>query len=127
MTEYLGAGWLEVARDPAAEALADSGAVATVARIVTGAPDGEQRYTARIDGGAVMYEEGIGDDVDLTLTDTYANAVLLLRGEADANTLVMRGRTKVAGRTRTLLDLLAATKSEKYRAVRAEVASTVDQ
>ncbi len=123
MTAYLSTAWLAEARDPAAEALAAQGGAAVIGRIVTGGPDGELRYTARVADGAVAYEAGLADEVDLTLTDTYANAVAVLAGEADANALFMRGRTKVAGSTRVLLDLLAATSTERYAEARAEVAA----
>jgi putative sterol carrier protein len=126
MTGYLSTGWLDDAIDPAAEALAAQGGSAAIGRIVTGAPDGELRYTARIGGGTVSYEPGVADEVDLTLTDTYANAVALLTGEADANALFMRGRTKVAGSTRVLLDLLAATSSDAFGEAQARARAAVD-
>jgi predicted lipid carrier protein YhbT len=126
VTAYLSTEWLDEAIDPAAEALAAQGGSGTIGRIVTGAPDGEARFTARIADGAVVYEPGLADEVDLSLTDTYANAVALLTGEADANALFMRGRTKVAGSTRVLLDLLAATASDAYRAAQARARAAVD-
>lgn len=126
MTAYLSAAWLQDARDPAAEALAATGATASIGRIVTGAPDGEARFTARVGGGVVVYEEGVSDDVDLSLTDTYANAVALLRGDEDANALFMRGRTKVAGNTGVLLDLLAATTSQSCAEERGRMLAALD-
>jgi len=127
MTAYLSDAWIAAGpRDPAAEALAAEGATAAIGRVVTGAPDGEARFTVRIDGGSVSYEAGIADGVDLTLTDTYANAVAILAGEADPNALFMRGRTKVAGSTRVLLDLLASTRTGSYRAARQALADTVE-
>ncbi|WP_421120520.1 SCP2 sterol-binding domain-containing protein [Aquihabitans daechungensis] len=123
MTAYLSNDWLEEACDPAAEALAAAGGSATIGRIITGAPDGELRFTVRIADGVAAYEPGIPDDVDLSLTDTYANAVALLTGEADANALFMRGRTKVAGSTRVLFDLLASTSTDRFREVQARVAT----
>ncbi len=126
MTAYLSDAWLDELRDPAAEALAAEGGTATIGRIVTGAPDGELRYTARLADGTVAYERGVADEVDLSLTDTYANAVALLTGDADANALFMRGRTKVAGNTGVLLDLLAATSTDRFREARAELAASVD-
>lgn len=126
MTAYLSTAWLDEAIDPAAEALAAQGGRSTIGRVVTGAPDGELRFTARIADGSVAYEPGLSDEVDLSLTDTYANAVALLTGEADANALFMRGRTKVAGSTRVLLDLLAATASDAYRDARARALDAVD-
>jgi hypothetical protein len=126
VTAYLSEAWLADACDPAAEALAASGGTATIGRIVTGAPDGELRFTARIADGTVSYEPGVPDEVDLSLTDTYANAVDLLTGEADANALFMRGRTKVAGSTRVLLDLLAATGTDAFREAQARARAAVD-
>lgn len=124
MTAYLSQAWLdEGPRDAAAEALASAGGSGTVGRTISGAPDGELRYTARIADGSVAYEAGVADEVDLSLTDTYANAVAVLDGVEDPNALFMRGRTKVAGSTRVLLDLLAATRTDRYREVRAEVAA----
>ena len=124
MTDYLSTDWLAEACDPAAEALADTGATAAIGRIVTGAPDGELRYTARVGAGTVAYEAGVDDEVDLTLTDTYANAVAVLVGDADPNALFMRGRTKVAGSTGVLLDLLAATSTDRYFELRAQVVAS---
>lgn len=128
MTAYLSTAWIEGEPcDPAAEALAaEGGPTATIGRVVTGAPDGEARYTVRIDGGSVSYEAGLADEVDLSLTDTYANAVAILTGEADPNALFMRGRTKVAGNTGVLFDLLAATRTDGYRSARDELAASVE-
>jgi len=126
VTAYLSEAWLGEATDPAAEALAAEGATAVIGRIVTGAPDGELRYTARIADGAVAYEAGTADEVDLTLTDTFANAKAILAGDEDPNALFMRGRTKVAGSTRVLLDLLAATRTDRYGELRATLAAAVD-
>jgi len=127
MSAYLSSAWLESdVRDPAAEALAAAGGSGTIGRIVSGAPDGEARFTARVADGAVAYEAGVADEVDLSLTDTSPNAVALLEGDEDPNALFMRGRTKVAGSTRVLLDLLAATRSDRYREVRADVAASAE-
>ena len=93
---------------------------------MSGAPDGEARFTARVADGAVAYEAGVADEVDLSLTDTYANAVALLDGDEDPNALFTRGRTKVAGSTRVLLDLLASTRTDRYREVRAELAASAE-
>lgn len=118
MAAYLSEAWLESPIDPAAEALAATGATLIIGRIVSGAPDGEARFTATVADGAVVYSAGV-DDAQVTLTDTYANAVALLRGEADANALFMRGQTKVTGATGQLLDLFAATKTEAFDQARA--------
>jgi putative sterol carrier protein len=100
--------------DPAAEALAAAGGAIRLGRIVTGGPDGEIRFTAVVADGAVTYLPGLADDVDVTLTDTAANARAMASGELDPNAAFMRGRTKVAGAIGPLLALLAATRSEVY-------------
>lgn len=126
MSAYLDAAWAASPVDPAAEALAATGATATIGRVVTGGPDGEVRFTARVADGSVTYEPGAADEVDVSLTDTYANALAALRGDLDPNAAFMRGQTKVAGSTRVLLDLLAATKTDAYEQARSSVLAAVD-
>lgn len=121
---YLSASWLAQPRDAACEALAATGARGTIARVVSGAPDGEARFVAEVADGAVQYRTGAVDGAELTLTDTYANALAVLRGELDPNAAFMRGQTKVAGDTGLLLRLLAATKTAAYEQACAEVAGT---
>lgn len=123
MADYLSEAWLAAPVDPAAEALAATGGEAVVVRVITGAPDGEARFVAEVAGGTVSYRQGGADDAALTLTDTYANAQAVLRGELDPNAAFMRGQTKVAGSTRVLLDLLAATKTPAYAEARAALAA----
>ena len=126
MTAYLSTDWLAEARDPAAEALAALGGEIRLRRVVSGAPDGDVRLDVTVAGGSVSYGELADDDLDVTLTDTYANALAMVRGELDPNAAFMRGQTKVAGTTGPLLDLLAATRDERYEQARAEVAAAID-
>lgn len=127
MSAYLSADWAASPIDPLAEALADAGTRdLRIGRIVTKAPDGEVRFTAAVAGGSVTYEPGIDDDVEVTLTDTYPNALALARGELDPNAAFIRGQTKVTGPTSALLDLLAAARSPRYEAARAELASALE-
>ncbi len=109
MAEPFSAAWVEAElRDPLAEAAAAAGLDVAFSRVVSGGPDGEVRYTARVAGGSVVYGTGAADDVDVALTDTCANAVQLLDGTLDPSVAFMQGRTKVAGHTGRWLDLLAA-------------------
>lgn len=126
MTAYLDSGWLASPTDPAAEALGATGTTLSIGRIITGAPDGEARFTARVASGEVTYEAGVPDDVDVTFTDTYANALAVLRGDLDPNASFMRGQTKVTGSTNLLLEVLAATKTERYLELRNALAAAVD-
>lgn len=126
MSSYLSDAWLDQPVDPAAEALAALGATLAIGRIVSGAPDGEARFTATVVDGAVTYARGSVDGADVTLTDTYANATAIVRGELDPNAAFMRGHTKVTGATGQLLDLFAATKTPRFDEVRAEVLESVE-
>jgi hypothetical protein len=122
MARYLSAAWLASELvDPLAEAAAAAGATVAFSRAVSGAPDGEARYTARVAGGSVHYGLGLADDVDVALTDTYANARSMVRGELAPNVAFMRGQTKAAGSTGHLFELLAAADGPVY----AEACSTV--
>lgn len=126
MTAYLSEAWLADPCDPAAEALAAAGGSLRLRRVVGGAPDGEARLDVTVADGEVTYDHLDDEDLDVTLTDTYANALAIVRGELDPNAAFMRGQTKVAGDTGPLLDLLAATRSERYEQLRAEVAAAID-
>ncbi|MFN8016834.1 MAG: SCP2 sterol-binding domain-containing protein [Acidimicrobiales bacterium] len=114
MAEYLTAAWAEAPIDPLAEAAAEAGIAVRLAHAFTGAPDGEVRYTATAAGGTVTYEPGLAEDADVTLTDTYRNAVAMVAGELGPNAAFMRGQTKVVGATGTLLRALAAAGGEAY-------------
>ncbi|WP_426573300.1 SCP2 sterol-binding domain-containing protein [Aquihabitans sp. McL0605] len=126
MAAYLSADWAAAPSDAAAEAYATTGATLSIGRIVSGAPDGEVRFTAKVADGAVSYEPGVDDAVDVTFTDTYPNALAIVQGELDPNAAFMRGQTKVTGSTGRLLDVLAATGTERYEQVRAALAATVE-
>lgn len=119
---YLDQAWLDAPVDPVAEAAAAAGLELAIGRIVLKAPDGEARFTAHVGGGAVRYEAGVDDSVDVTFTDTYENAKALLRGELDPNAAFMRGQTKVTGPTSRLLAVLAATTSDRYETARRSAA-----
>ena len=115
MVDYLSEAWLAAPVDPLAEAFAANGGSGTIARIVTKAPDGEVRFTAVVPDGGVRYAMGTAADADVSFTDTYANALAILRGELDPNAAFMRGATKVTGPTGLLLDVIAASRSDVFR------------
>jgi hypothetical protein len=115
MARYLSDAWLDAELvDPLAEAAATLGATVAFSRAVSGAPDGEARYTARVADGSVRYALGLADDVDVALIDTYANARSMVRGELTPNVAFMRGQTKVAGSSGRLFELLAGADEPAY-------------
>ena len=76
--------------------------------MVSGGPDGEVRYVARVvDGRVVELAPGAADEPDATLTIPHAEGLAMAEGRLDANAAFMQGRIKTAGRTGPLLALLS--------------------
>lgn len=129
MSAFLSEEWVATATDPAAEALAARGGALRLLRVVGGGPDGEVRLSVRVgaDGTVTCAPATPGDEEpELTLTNTAKDLGAIVRGELDPNAAFMQGKTKVAGSTARLLDLLAATKDDRYEQARAELAARTD-
>lgn len=126
MATYLSEVWAQAPVDPLAEAFAAAGGTVVLGRVITGGPDGEVRFTARVTAGSVTYESGVSDDAQVTLTDTAKNARALLAGELEPNAAFMRGQTKTAGETGVLLAMLAAASGQGYQAARSAALAATD-
>lgn len=104
MTDFLSEAWVHefVGRGTA------PGPTATLQMVVTGAPDGDGKWYARVDDGVVA-EAALGTRPapDLTLTVSYADASAIAGGELDPSVAFMQGRLKTAGDPGLVLDLLA--------------------
>jgi hypothetical protein len=85
------------------------GPTATVQVVVTGAPDGDAKFNARLDDGVVA-EAALGTRPapDVTFTASYADASAMATGELDPSVAFMQGRLKTAGDPGLVLDLLAS-------------------
>jgi predicted lipid carrier protein YhbT len=121
---YLSEAWLEAQRELVGALPERPGATATVQHVVSGGPDGEVRWVERIVDGRLT-EVTLGDDpdADVTLTETYADAVQIARGELDANAAFMQGRVKVVGDMGKVMALMPLTDSDEYRAALAALAA----
>lgn len=83
-----------------------SGAVQVV---VTGLPDGDASWQARVEDGVVVeVVSGAPATSDLTLTLPVAIADAIADGELTASAAFMQGRMKTAGDNGLVLDVLAA-------------------
>jgi hypothetical protein len=84
------------------------GPTGTVQMVVTGAPEGDGKFHARVDVGVVA-EAALGSRPapDVTLTASYADASAMAAGELDPSVAFMQGRLKTAGDPGLVLDLLA--------------------
>jgi hypothetical protein len=127
---FLTEAWVAEATDPAAEALAARGGTLDLLRVVGGGPEGEVRLRVVVADGTVRCRPAaaVADagDPELTLTDNAADLGAVLRGELDPNAAFMQGRTKVVGSTGKLLELLAATRDERYEQARSELAARTE-
>ncbi len=121
---FLSDAWLALVREQGASLPERPGASARVQHVVTGTPEGEVRYVhSVVDGRTVDLALGDADDVDVTYTNTYADAQALARGELDPRVMFMQGRTKMAGDMGKVLALMPVAGSEAQRELLAKVSA----
>jgi len=120
--KYLTQEWLDDARALAQGQPERPGASATMQFVVTGAPDGDLKYYWVLENG-VLAEASLGQlpDAEVTMTTGYADSVAIQKGELDANTAFMQGKTKVTGNMGKLMQLMPLTMSPEYRALQEQV------
>jgi predicted lipid carrier protein YhbT len=127
MPKWLTQEWLDTQRDLAAGQPERPGATARMQYVVTGGPDGDIRYYWVLENGKLM-ESGLGDisDAEITLTVTYEDAMMIQKGELDANAAFMQGRIKVAGNMAKLMSLLPITNSPEFKQLQEEVRAVTE-
>lgn len=115
MAGFLTREWLEEARRLAREAPAGGGPSVSVQFVVNGGPTGSIRYYFVYRAGR-LDQADLGDleDPDVTLTQSYEDAVELHKGTLDTNAAFMEGRIKVAGNMAKLMSVLAMTSSPDH-------------
>lgn len=122
---FLTEAWVKLHEGPGATLPVRSGATARLQHVVSGAPDGEFAYRIDITDGRIIATAAGRDDAaaDCTFLVTFADALRIARGELDLHVGFMQGRVKMSGSGGPLLDVLACTQSDAYRALVAEVAA----
>ena len=119
---FLSEGWLDLQRSLGAALPERTGATARVQHVVSGTPDGEVRFVhTMVDGRTAGLAFASDDSVDVTFTNTYADAQAISRGELDPAVLFMQGRTKMAGDMGKVLALMPVLRSAEHRALVAQV------
>ena len=90
--------------------------------IVTGGPDGDIHYYWVLENGKLL-ESTIGDlpDAEVTMTQTYEDAMKIQKGELDANAAFMQGRIKVSGNMAKLMSLMPLTNAPEYKQLQDEI------
>lgn len=101
---YLSAEWFaDVEQAMQASTPAAAGSRLVIQQVVTGTPDGDIAYTFAVDDGAVRITPGEAERADAIITQDYATASQLYRGETTLQDVFMAGRVKIRGNMAALI------------------------
>ena len=122
MAKWLSQEWLDEGRKLSEGQPERPGATARMQYVVTGGPDGDIKYYWVLENGKLIESElGELPDAEVTLTQSYDDAVRIQKGELDANAAFMQGRVKVTGNMAKLMSLLPITNSPEYKALQTQI------
>lgn len=115
MAKWLSQEWLDESKRLAEDQPERPGASARIQYVVTGTPDGDVEYHWVVDDGHLR-ENRLGrlDDAEVTLTESYEDAMAIQKGELDMNAAFLQGRVKVDGDVVKLMSLLPITMSPEF-------------
>ncbi len=122
MAKWLTEEWLDEGLKLAESQPERPGATARMQYVVTGGPEGDIKYYWVLENGKLL-ESRLGElaDAEVTLTESYEDAMRIQKGELDANAAFMQGRVRVTGNMAKLMSLLPITNSPEYKALQAEI------
>jgi predicted lipid carrier protein YhbT len=122
MAKWLSQEWLDEGKVLSESQPERPGATARMQYVVTGGPDGDIKYYWVLENGKLL-ESQLGElsDAEVTLTQSYEDAMRIQKGELDANAAFMQGRVKVTGNMAKLMALLPITNSAEYKALQTEI------
>ena len=116
MPKFLTQEWLDEQKRLAESQPERPGASARMQYVVTGAPGGDiEYYWVLEDGRLTEAQVGNLDDAEVTLTQTWDDAVQIQKGDLDVNAAFMQGRVKVTGNMAKVMSLLPLTNSPEYK------------
>jgi putative sterol carrier protein len=122
VSKFLSQEWLDESKELAADQPERPGASAKMQYVVTGGPDGDVSYYWVLENGKLLESKvGTLDDAEVTLTQSYDDAVKVQKGELDANAAFMQGRVKVTGNMAKLMALLPLTNAPEYKQLQEKV------
>ena len=115
MVKWLTQEWLDESTRLAADQPERPGASARLQYLIEGGPDGDVAYYWIVEDGHLRENRlGTLGDADVTLTESYDDAMAMQKGELDANAAFMQGKIKVAGDVAQLMALLPITMSPEF-------------
>ena len=122
MAKWLTQEWLDEGKRLAEGQPERPGATARLQYAITGGPDGDVFYYWVLDNGHLQ-ESTLGQlpDAEVTLTQSYDDAMRIQKQELDANAAFMQGRVKVTGNMAKLLALLPITNSAEYKQLQSDI------
>ena len=127
MTKWLTQEWLDENTQLAVDQPDRPGASARLQYVITDGPDGDiAYYWIVVDGHLVENRLGELDDAEVTLTETYDDAMAIQKGELDANSAFMQGKIKVSGDVGQLMALLPITMSPEFKEFQTAVLAITD-
>jgi alkyl sulfatase BDS1-like metallo-beta-lactamase superfamily hydrolase len=122
MAKWLTQDWLDMQRRLAESQPERPGATTRMQYVVTGGPEGDIKYYWVLEDGKLLESQlGELDDAEVTLTQSYEDAMRIQRGELDANAAFMQGRVRVTGNMAKLMSLLPITNSPEYKELQGEI------
>ncbi|MGH9101447.1 MAG: SCP2 sterol-binding domain-containing protein [Acidimicrobiales bacterium] len=127
MSKWLSQEWLDETRQMAETQPERPGASARLQYVVTGGPGGDVQYYWVLENGKLL-ESSLGalPDAEITLTQSWDDAMQIQKGELDANAAFMQGKVKVTGNMGKLMSLLPITSSAEYRKLQSEIAAITE-
>jgi putative sterol carrier protein len=127
MSKWLSQEWLDESKKLAEGQPERPGASAKMQYVVTGGPDGDIKYYWILENGKLQ-ESVLGElpDAEVTMTQTYEDAMKIQKGELDANAAFMQGRVKVTGNMAKLMSLLPLTNAPEYKDLQKQIQEITD-
>ncbi len=116
MAKFLSQEYMDLQKKLSEDQPERPGTTARMQYVVTGGPDGDIRYFWVLEDGKLL-EAALGDkdDAEVTLTQTYDDAVKIAKGELDPNAAFMQGKIKVTGNMQKLMQLMPLTNAPEYK------------
>ncbi|MGB9111401.1 MAG: SCP2 sterol-binding domain-containing protein [Acidimicrobiales bacterium] len=115
MPKWLTQEWLDESTKLAESQPERPGATARLQYVITDGPGGEVKYYWIVQDGKLL-ENRLGElaDAEVTLTESYDDAMSIQKGDLDANAAFMQGKIKVDGDVGKLMALLPITMSPEF-------------
>jgi putative sterol carrier protein len=127
MVAHLSQAWLDRYRQLAADLPVRKGATARLQHVVAKTPEGDVTYVVAFEDGRLAAASLGGDEAaEITLTETYADAQAMARGDLDLHVGFMQGRVKLAGDMGAFLELVPVLQSPEHRAALAALAAETE-